>query len=228
MDTSLFRTRTLVALGAAFVLPLAACGSDDSDTTDTSSSSTTTSSSAAESPSEASSEEAPAEGQATSAKAGISFETPEGWTSMDPSELVTNPDEAPEAVKKAAEAQGTTVEALVQQFASQTDLLLLGETTDGFASNINVVAAPAMPTDADLKSQLEGIGGTVEGTEETETAIGTGSLTTYTLTNGGTTIQGRMLAIPTDSGAALVTVSTADAGEADEVASLVADTVATA
>lgn len=231
--------RALAALATAAVLALSACGGG-SEETDTSSSSASSESSSAESSSpedSASSESAEAsetesadddaegsdDGTATAKKSGVSFDVPDGWTAVDPAEVASS-GEAPEALEEMAKAQGTTTDQLLEAMKNM-DLMLVGETTNDFADNVNVLASPAMPTEADLKSQLEQISAKVEGTETVETDLGEALDTTYSLSAGGTTVQGRMLAVPTDSGAAMITVSTSDAATADEVATQILESV---
>ena len=230
--------RALAALATAAVLALSACGGDSEQTDTSSSSASSESSSESTSPEDsASSESAEAsetesagddaegsdDGTATARKSGVSFDVPDGWTAVDPAEVASS-GEAPDALKEMAEAQGTTTDQLLEAMKNM-DLMLVGETTNDFADNVNVLASPAMPTEADLKSQLEQISAKVEGTETVETDLGEALDTTYSLSAGGTTVQGRMLAVPTDSGAAMITVSASDAGTADEVATEILESV---
>ena len=230
--------RALAALATAAVLALSACGGDSEQTDTSSSSASSESSSESTSPEDsASSESAEAsetesadddaegsdDGTATARKSGVSFDVPDGWTAVDPAEVASS-GEAPEALEEMAEAQGTTTDQLLEAMKNM-DLMLVGETTNDFADNVNVLASPAMPTEADLKSQLEQISAKVEGTETVETDLGEALDTTYSLSAGGTTVQGRMLAVPTDSGAAMITVSASDAGTADEVATEILESV---
>lgn len=226
--------RALAALATAAVLALSACGGD-SEQTDTSSSSASSQSTSPEDSATSESTEASEDqssddeaegsddGTATAKKSGVSFDVPDGWTAVDPAEVASS-GEAPEALKEMAEAQGTTTDQLLEAMKNM-DLMLVGETTNDFADNVNVLASPAMPTEADLKSQLEQISAKVEGTETVETDLGEALDTTYSLSAGGTTVQGRMLAVPTDSGAAMITVSASDAGTADEVATEILESV---
>lgn len=230
--------RALAALATAAVLALSACGGDSEQTGTSSSSASSESSSESTSPEDsASSESAEAsetesadddaegsdDGTATARKSGVSFDVPDGWTAVDPAEVASS-GEAPEALEEMAKAQGTTTDQLLEAMKNM-DLMLVGETTNDFADNVNVLASPAMPTEADLKSQLEQISAKVEGTETVETDLGEALDTTYSLSAGGTTVQGRMLAVPTDSGAAMITVSASDAGTADEVATEILESV---
>lgn len=239
------RTRTFAALAAAAIIPLAACGSDsegEGESSSTASSESSAESSGSESgssedtassrdtASSSSSEEsgsASGAGDVTSAQAGVSFDVPDGWQQIDAEEIAANPDQAPPELEAAAEAQGVSVEQFLQQITQQTDLVVLGETEDGFTPNINVIASPQVPTDAQIESQLSS-SGTVEGTEDLETPIGTGTDTTYVLPMGGVEVQGRMLVVPTDSGAAIITVSAGDAETADSVVGTVAESLSAA
>lgn len=244
------RTRTFAALAAAAVIPLAACGSDSegegessssassesnaessgSESSGSGSSSSEDTASSSDTASESSSEEsgsASGSGDVTSAQAGVSFDVPDGWQQIDAEEIAANPDQAPPELEAAAEAQGVSVEQFLQQITQQTDLVVLGETEDGFTPNINVIASPQVPTDAQIESQLSS-SGTVEGTEDLETPIGTGTDTTYVLPMGGVEVQGRMLVVPTDSGAAIITVSAGDAETADSVVGTVAESLSAA
>ena len=227
--------RALAALATAAVLALSACGGDSEQTGTSSSSASSESSSESTSPEDSESAEASEtesadddaegsdDGTATARKSGVSFDVPDGWTAVDPAEVASS-GEAPDALKERAEAQGTTTDQLLEAMKNM-DLMLVGETTNDFADNVNVLASPAMPTEADLKSQLEQISAKVEGTETVETDLGEALDTTYSLSAGGTTVQGRMLAVPTDSGAAMITVSTSDAATADEVATEILESV---
>lgn len=239
------RTRTFAALAAAAIIPLAACGSDSegegegsstassessAESSGSESSSSEDTASSSDTASESSSEEsgsASGAGDVTSAQAGVSFDVPDGWQQIDAEEIAANPDQAPPELEAAAEAQGVSVEQFLQQITQQTDLVVLGETEDGFTPNINVIASPQVPTDAQIESQLSS-SGTVEGTEDLETPIGTGTDTTYVLPMGGVEVQGRMLVVPTDSGAAIITVSAGDAETADSVVGTVAESLSAA
>lgn len=227
--------RALAALATAAVLALSACGGDSEQTDTSSSSASSESSSESTSPEDSESAEASEtesadddaegsdDGTATARKSGVSFDVPDGWTAVDPAEVASS-GEAPEALEEMAKAQGTTTDQLLEAMKNM-DLMLVGETTNDFADNVNVLASPAMPTEADLKSQLEQISAKVEGTETVETDLGEALDTAYSLSAGGTTVQGRMLAVPTDSGAAMITVSASDAGTADEVATEILESV---
>lgn len=178
-----------------------------------------------ESENSAETDESSSDGSVTASKSGVSFDAPDGWTSVDPADILNNSGDAPKALEDMAKAQGTDADTLLQSLAQSVDVMIIGETRNNFADNINVVASPTAPTEADLKSQLEQIGATVKGTEKVDTPLGSSLDSTYTLPAGGVTVQGRMLAIPTDQGAAIITISTSDAGTSAELAKAVLDSV---
>lgn len=229
--TTMRRTRSFAALAAAATLALTACGGGDGSSGE-GSSSESSSQSSSESASESETQESESEsdasvedGTVTAQKSGVTFEVPEGWKSIDPNELLKSSANPPKALEDMAKAQGTSVDQLLQGLAQSVDVMVIGETKNGFADNINVVSSPQMPTESDLKSQLEQTGATVEGTEEVKTAPGTALSTTYVLPVGSKKVQGRMLAVPTDKGAAMITVSTGEAKAGETVAKAIIDSV---
>lgn len=205
--------RALAALATTAVLALSACGGGSGS-----------SSAASETSSTSSTEKATTEGaKATSAESGVSFTVPKGWKVIKPSEIKAG-SQVPAAVKEMAKAQGTTPEKLAEDIKG-LDLLIIGETNGQFSDNVNVIAAPMMPTTAELKAELDGIGAKVGDTEKVKTSLGSALDTTYTLSANGLDINGRMIAIPTDAGSAVITVSTSDADEADQVTQTILDTI---
>lgn len=224
------RTSAAVVLAAA--LTLSACGSDD----DSSDDATTTSSAPAESdpstddatedatgdPSESPSEDtgdaAADSGTVSAPNAGISFDAPADWQVIDPNQAFgDDPDAIPQELKDAAEAQGASPEQLLQQLKGQTEVVVFGETEGGFASNLNVVGNPTVPTEGQLRSQLEGINATVDSTEEIDTPVGTGIRFSYGLPAAGMTVRADAVVVPTDSGAAVITVSSLDESRSAQV-----------
>lgn len=226
-------TRTFAALAAASALALTACGGgEDSSDGDSSSSSTTSSSEGGESPeessspSEESSEEDQASGDAVTArKSGLSFELPDGWEVIDPSELSKNSANAPQSLKDMAKSSGTTVDQLLDNLAQTVDLMAMGETKQGFAENVNVIPNPQPLTEAQLKSSYEQQGGTVTESDEVETSLGAAPMVTYTMAGDGQTVQGAAIAVPGDEGAAVITVSTTDEKKTEEVLTTIVESV---
>lgn len=235
---SLRRTRTIAALAAASALTLSACGGDstteESSTTETSTSASSeatgesSTESATESPSETESAEgddAAAQGSVTATKSGLTFDVPDGWETIDPSALAGKPQDAPESIKTMAEDAGMPVDQFLQNLSTSIDVLVMGEAEDGFAQNINVIANPAALDTAQLKANLEQQNATVTGTEEIETEAGTTPMATYTMPVGEQTVHGAMIAAPSDSGAGVITVSTLDEGDTEEIAKTITDSV---
>lgn len=217
------RIRPFAALAAASVLGLTACGDGDDSSSSTSTSSS--SSSSAESSSKTSEESASSEGTVTAKKSGVSLELPPGWETVDPKELLKDSSNAPKGLQDMAKAQGVTVDQLLQTLAQSVDLMAMGESKDGFTDNVNVIPSPQPVPAAELKASYEQQGGTVTGTDTVETSAGAASSVTYTMSNGAMTIHGTALAVPTDSGAALITVSTTDAQTARKTMATIADSI---
>lgn len=235
---SLRRTRTIAALAAASALALSACGGDttteESSTTEsaTSASSEPTSEGSTESPTETPSETSSSdgdddasEGSVTATKSGLTFDVPDGWETIDPSALADKPEDAPESIKTMAEDAGMPVDQFLQNLSTAIDVLVMGEAEDGYAQNINVVAGPAAVDTTQLKANLEQQNATITGTEEIKTEAGTTPMATYTMPVGDQTVHGAMIAAPSDSGAGIITVSTLDEGDTEEIAKTITDSV---
>ncbi|EKA61539.1 dipeptide ABC transporter periplasmic protein [Janibacter hoylei PVAS-1] len=234
------RTRSFAALAAASALALSACGGDSdtegsSSSTSSSAESSASSSEGSESPSESASEspsesesaegESGGEGSVTASKSGVTFDVPDGWTTVDPSALAKDPDKAPQSIKTMAETAGQPVDQFLTQLSQSIDVLVMGEAEDGFSPNINVIPSPQALTESDLKASLAQQSATVSGTEEVDTDSGKATVATYTMSAGSQTVHGQMIAVPSDSGAAVITVSTIDKDETAEVAKTITDSV---
>lgn len=222
------RTRTFAALAAASALALSACGGDDSSNggSSSSTSSSDAASSSASEPSESASDpsseategdDAAAEGTVTATKSGLNFEVPDGWETVDPSQLAQNSDDAPKALKDMAKSSGMSLDEFLQGMSQSIDVMALGESKDGFAQNVNVIANPSALTAADLKASLKQQKATVSKTEEVDTPEGKATVATYTLKVGSQTVEGQMAAVPSDSGAGVITVSTIDKDETAKI-----------
>lgn len=230
--TTTRRTRALAALAAASALTLSACGGGGEDSGEEPSTSSATSEdsegSGEDTSDEGNDEEADAGGDVTAEKSGVTFDVPEGWTTVNPSALLEEEGgQVPAELEEMAKAQGTTGEQLLQNLAQSVDVMVIGETSGGFADNVNVVASPQMPAESDVEAQLEQTGATVSGTEEVETSVGTALATDYTLSMGGKSVHGRMLAVPSDNGAAMITASTLSADESAKVATTIIESIET-
>lgn len=244
------RARSLAAL-AATALALSACGGGDDDSSDETSSDTATTQSettdeatddeettdeatddeesdSTDDESEQTPDDASSDGSVTASKSGVSFDVPDGWTSVDPNELLDDSGDAPEELDDLAESQGVDTDTYLQNIAQSVDVMVIGETKNNFAENVNVISSPTQPSKESQTSELEQVGATVEGTDDVDTELGSGFDTTYTLSANGQDVHGRSLMIPTDSGAALITVSATSADSADEVATTILDSIDTA
>lgn len=233
MNTS--RAARCAATLAATTLALSACGGGDSEDPPSDESSTSTSQSeSSEQTSESSEETASGEsseetgssdgGTVTATKSKVSFQVPDGWEGVNPSELLSS-GKTPESVKDMAEAQGMDPDTYLRQISQSMDLMVIGPTKNNFADNVNVIRQPAMPSTSNQEAQLEQIGATVSGTKEVDTPLGTAQDTTYSLDAQGMTVHGRSLGVPTPDGAVAITVSSSDAAEADKVAQQILESI---
>lgn len=217
------RARHLAAL-AATTLALSACGGgDDGASDETSSDTSTTQSETKDSPEDASDEES--EDRVTASEAGVSFDLPDGWTSIDPNDVQDGSDEVPGAVEDLAESQGMDAATFLENIAQSVDIMLIGETQGDFTDNVNIIPSPGTMDKATAKTSLAEGGATVESVEDMETDLGPGIDATYTMSTGGTEIHGRSLSFPTDDGVAIFTVSASSADTADEVATTIRDSI---
>jgi hypothetical protein len=155
--------------------------------------------------------------------AGVSFEAPEGWKSLDPNDADIPDDEA----ASLAEGLGLTPEQL-DQTISRVDLFLVDGDgpQDGFLSNINVLAQQgALPDDGALESQFAAIGAEVHEVSHADTGAGDAAVVEYTLAVGDRTIEGVSYLVDMGDEIVTVTVSTPDRAEADEIAATIGDTL---
>jgi len=158
--------------------------------------------------------------------AGVSFEAPEGWESLDPNDADIPDDEA----ASLAEGLGLTPEQLDQTIRGVDLFLVDGDgPQDGFLSNINVLAQQgALPDDGALESQFAAIGAKVHEVSHTDTGAGDAAVVEYTLSVGDRTIEGVSYLVDVGDEIVTVTVSTPDRAEADEIAATIGDTLAEA
>lgn len=249
------RTRTFAALAAASALALSACGGDDDSSGDDSSTSASSSESSAtdeesddgeteteetesedteteESETESETEESEegddaASGDAvTASKSQLTFELPDGWETVDPNELLKDTGNAPQSLKDQAEASGQSLDQLLKNLASTVDVMAMGETKSGFTENINVIPQPQTMTESTLKTSYEQQGGKVTGSEEIDTSVGSAPAVTYTMSGGsGLSVRGAAVAIPTDEGSAIITVSTLDDKATEEILDTITESV---
>ncbi|HEX6150035.1 hypothetical protein [Nocardioides sp.] len=200
--------RAVVPVLLAAVLALAGCGSDEQ----------------AQGSGDGDGSSASAANEVSAA--GVAFEAPEGWKSLDPNDA-----EIPKSEKaNLAEGLGLTPEQLDQTISGVDLFLVDGDgPQDGFLSNINVLAQQgALPDDAALESQFAAIGAEVLEVSHSETGAGDAAVVEYTLPVADRTIEGVSYLVDLGEEIVTVTVSTPDRGESDEIGDTVGDTLTTA
>ncbi|MGO1165261.1 MAG: hypothetical protein ACTMHL_01460 [Janibacter sp.] len=165
------------------------------------------------------------EGTVSATKSGVSFELPTGWQTFDPSELLKDTSNVPKGVEDMAKAQGVTVDELLQNLSQSIDLMAMGETSQGFTDNVNVIPSPQAISASQLKTSYTQQGGTVTGTDSVSTSAGSAPAVTYTMSTSGKKIHGEAIAVPAGSGAAIITVSASDPETAEEAITTIADSV---
>ncbi|WP_344254823.1 hypothetical protein [Terrabacter carboxydivorans] len=111
----------------------------------------------------------------TAARAGLSFEVPAGWQAFDPSRVTRASAAAlPQAAKDLAANSGLSVEEYLKQVGRAIEVMVMGPVTRGAADNISVIPTPAsrLPTEDDLRAQLESVGAKVVRVDRTTTPLG--------------------------------------------------------
>ncbi len=206
MSRSMRLRRAAVPLVAGLLLALAGCGTDN-----------------ASNGSGADGDDGSAASADKVSAAGIAFEAPKGWESLDP-------DDADIPAKQQAELAkglGLTPEQF-QQTIQGLDLFLVDGAgpQDGFLSNINVLAQQgALPDDGALETQLTTIGAEVLDVSHTETGAGDAAVVAYSLSVADRTIEGVSYLIDLGDELVTVTVSTPDRAQTDEIAATIGDTL---
>ncbi|MGH3347184.1 MAG: hypothetical protein ACRDO4_09380 [Nocardioides sp.] len=158
--------------------------------------------------------------------AGVSFEAPPGWESLDPDDADLPENEAADL----AEGLGLTPEQFEQAISSVDLFLVDGDgPQDGFLANINVLAQQgAMPDDGALESQFAAIGAEVTDVSHADTGAGDAAVVEYTLAVADRTIEGVSYLVDVGDEVVTVTVSTPDRAETDEIAGTIGDSLAEA
>ena len=204
MSRSMRLRRAAVPLVAGLLLALAGCGSDNASNG---------SGADGDGGSAASADKASA--------AGIAFEAPEGWESLDDADIPAKQQ------AELAKGLGLTPEQF-QQTIQGLDLFLVdgGGPQDGFLSNINVLAQQgALPDDGALETQLTTIGAEVLDVSHTETGAGDAAVVAYSLSVADRTIESVSYLIDLGDEFVTVTVSTPDRAQTDEIAATIGDTL---
>ncbi|MGL5819544.1 MAG: hypothetical protein ACRCYR_18430 [Phycicoccus sp.] len=156
------------------------------------------------------------------------FAVPEAWTVVDVKKAIDGGDQ--KGLDVAAESLGITTDQFAQA-AQSIDLMVIGPRKDGFSPNINAVPTPDLtdlPPAEQVTGELTGIGAKVGSAREETTPAGPALVVPYSLTLGATTVQGRTVVVKGSGGVVTLTVSTADAGQSDDIASALLTTLAAA
>ncbi|MGL5861254.1 MAG: hypothetical protein ACRCY9_08365 [Phycicoccus sp.] len=156
------------------------------------------------------------------------FAVPESWTVVDVEKAIDGGDQ--KGLGVAAESLGITTDQFAQA-AQSIDLMVIGPRKDGFSPSINAVPAPGLaelPSAEQVTGELTGIGAKVGSSREETTPAGPALVVPYTLTLGATAVQGRTVVVEGSGGVVTLTVSTAEAGQSDEIAQAVLSTLASA
>lgn len=150
---------------------------------------------------------------------GVSFDSPEGWKSVDAAD-VSDQTEGNAELDKAAEEMGLDPEQLRQTLGNAELLLLDPESAaTGYADNINVmVPGGALPPESAIEEQFSSIGATVQEVTTEETDLGEVVSVAYELPLSGTTIHGEALATEVDGDMVTITVSTSDRADTTRLA----------
>jgi hypothetical protein len=198
--------RLIGALTALVLLvTLSACGGEDDETSD-----------GTESPGQTASARGTVEGEVATA-AGLSFEIPEDWESVDPDDVADSTDGA-EGMDELADRLGLSAEEFQAQIEGVDLYVFSTETNDGFRDNINVTSPGGSLPDVDqLRDQLTAVGATVGEVVEFDTVAGTTLMADYTLSLPNGTVAGTAVAVEVDSSTVVITVSTTDADLTEEV-----------
>ena len=158
---------------------------------------------------------------------GVSIAVPEGWEEVPSEDFAMSPEEFRTAFPDAPEGMFEQGSAFVEQGA----VLVAFEVTSGFASNVNIIAAPGEAplgvVESQVEAQLGTLGAEIGSIERVELPTGEALRVAYTLdvaAPDGSTVpaSGVQLYVPRDGSTFIITVSTG--GEADEIAGVAGDT----
>jgi hypothetical protein len=155
---------------------------------------------------------------------GISFAKPKGFDKID-ADTVAGAAAGDKNVAAIAEDMGMSAEALSQVMA-QFDLYLVKlDKTAAFANNVSVADPDgAMPSDEQLRMQMQSIGAKVREIAKVDTDLGKVTTATYTLDAGGVSVYGEAIFIDED-GAVVITTTTASKKLTDRVSTGILDTL---
>ncbi|MGL5865607.1 MAG: hypothetical protein ACRCYX_06995 [Dermatophilaceae bacterium] len=154
------------------------------------------------------------------------FAVPDSWTVVDVQKAVAGGDQ--KGLAAAAESLDITAEQFTQA-AQSIDLMVIGPRKNDFSPNVNAVPMPnvtEVPPAEKITGELAGIGAKVGTARKETTAAGATLVVPYTLALGTTTVQGRSVVVKGAGGVVTLTVSTADAGQSDEITRAILATLA--
>lgn len=144
--------------------------------------------------------------------AGVSFEAPDGWESLEADQAGT-----PDA--DVAEGLGMTAEQLEQTIAAVDLFVVDGDgPQEGFLSNINVLEQDGeLPADAVIEEQFGQMGATVNGVTHPEAGIDDVTAVDYTLQVDPNVVEGISYLVPLGDQVVTITVSTPDRAQSTEI-----------
>lgn len=211
---------SLALLAVLAVSGLAACGGDDADT-----------GSAAEStsaPSEDGAEDSPEDTSADDGTQEVSTDQvrlrlPEGWESLEAQEALAETDGEDGMLASIAERLGVPPEQL-EATLQDVDLVAVadGGAQGGVLTNVNVLHQPGeLPEEQQLAQQLEQFADTTGDVATVDSPVGDVLRADYQLDINGTPGQFEVLLAQVGADVVTITVTSADAADAAEVADLV-------
>lgn len=226
-------TKTWLSLAATLTIGLAGCGwvaEDPPPSASTSAGSPSAGSSSAPATS-TSSPEPPTPPQLPSGyawqtvdDAGLTFAAPETWTAINPKKLLEAGDLS--ALDEMAERMGMT-SSQMRVSVGNVAVLLAAPPKNGYADNITGIVVPlaGLPTESQIKAQLESVLETPVVVTESESPAGPMVAAEYVLKVGSADVNGRTLFFNGPDGVLNLSVSATDAKSADTIAELLRSTI---
>lgn len=144
---------------------------------------------------------------------GVAFEVPIGFTSFDPEKVMSAGEDSAQ-FQEVVDQLGVSKEQF-RQLYSKMALMVLSPVSaaSGFANNINVTALDGvMPSEDQLRDQLETIGLTVDDVDTTDTDTGDALVSRYHGDIGAADVKGANVLVALAGKVVTITVSTSDAG----------------
>ncbi|KRC91977.1 hypothetical protein ASE25_00900 [Terrabacter sp. Root85] len=160
-------------------------------------------------------------GRVMARRAGLSFEVPDGWQAIDPSSATrAGASVLPDSFRTLAEQSGMTADEFMRRVGTAIDVMVMGRPRHGFADNVSVIPTPGtrLPSAADLRSQLELAGASVDRVDRTTTAVGEALVAKSRVPLATMIVASRSLAVQLDGHVTYITVSASDWDAADAIA----------